>query len=344
VASRTSAPALNEDLTGRRKSAILVTAMGSEAAAKILQRLTPDEVEALSLEIATLPTQDRGTTTAILQEYFDVARAVESIAQGGVENARGILEQAFGSQRAGVILKRIQEQMIDTGLGRLRKAPAELLHTVLSGEHPQTIALILAHLDRRQAVAVVEAMDPTVASDVLFRMARMEKNAPEMLQIIESGLTSKTDLSLSQEMTASGGPNAVAAVLNLASASLEKTLLETIQTRDAQLADEIKNLMFVFEDLRIVDDRSMQRILRDVDGKDLALALKAASEEVRAHVRKAMSERAAAALAEEMEFMGPVKVRDVEAAQGRILAAARALEEAGEVVLGSTRSQDAVIG
>jgi flagellar motor switch protein FliG len=342
MASR-NASAVVDDLTGRRKSAILCTAMGAEAAAKILQRLTAEEVELLSLEIATLPTMDRGTTTAILHEYFDVARAVESIAQGGVENAREVLEQAFGPQRASAILKRIQEQMIDTGLGRLRKAPPELLNTVLSGEHPQTVALILAHLDRRQSMAVVEALDPNLACDVLFRMARMEKIAPEMLQIVEAGLSSKTDLSLSQEMTASGGPSAVAEVLNLASSSLEKTLLEAIRGRDAQLAEEIKNLMFVFEDLRIVDDRSMQRILRDVEGKDLALALKAASDELKAHIKKAMSERAASALQEEMEFMGAVKVRDVEAAQGRILATARSLEEAGEVVLASTRSQDAVI-
>ena len=332
-----------DDLTGRRKSAVLCMAMGAEAAAKVMQQLSTDEVETLSLEIATLQPVDSGTTNSVLKEYYDVARAVESIAVGGVEIARQILERAVGPQRASAILDRIQEQMIDTGLGRLRKAPPELLHTVLRGEHPQTMALILAHLDRRQAVAVIETLDVAAATDVLLRMAQMEKVAPEMLQLVEDGLSSKTDLSLAQEMTASGGPSTVAAVLNLTSSSLEKSLLEAIGQRDATLAEEIKNLMFVFEDLRAVDDRSMQRILRDVEGKDLALALKAASEELKEHIRHNMSERAAAALAEDMEFMGPVRVRDVEAAQARILATARTLEEGGEVVLVSGRSQDAVI-
>jgi len=337
------ATAHSEDMTGRRKSAVLCMAMGAESAAKVMQQLRPEEVEALSLEIATLQQVDRATTSSVLNEYYDVARAVESIAVGGVEVARQILEHAVGAQRAQAILDRIQEQMVDTGLGRLRKAPPELLHTVLRGEHPQTTALILAHLDRRQAVAVIEALEPPAATDVLLRMARMEKVAPEMLQLVETGLSSKTDLSLAQEMTASGGPSAVAAVLNLTSTSLEKSLLQAIQERDAALAEEIKNLMFVFEDLRTVDDRSMQRILRDVDGKDLALAMKAASEELKEHIRHNMSERAAAALTEDMEFLGAVRVRDVEAAQARILAAARTLDEAGEIMLMSGRSQDAVI-
>ena len=332
-----------EDLNGRRKSAVLCMAMGAESAAKVMQQLRPDEVETLSLEIATLQSVDGDTTSSVLHEYYDVARAVESIAMGGVEVARQILENAVGPQRAQTILDRIQEQMVDTGLGRLRKAPPELLHTVLRGEHPQTMALILAHLDRRQAVAVIETLAAADATDVLLRMARMEKVSPEMLQLVETGLSSKTDLSLAQEMTASGGPSAVAAVLNLTSSSLEKSLLEAIQQRDAGLAEEIKNLMFVFEDLRAVDARSMQRILRDVDGKDLALALKAASDELKDHIRHNMSERAASALTEEMEFLGAVRVRDVEAAQTRILAAARALDEAGEIVLMSGRNQDAVI-
>jgi len=338
-----AAPRGNDELSGRRKSAVLCMAMGAEAAAKVMQQLRPEEVEALSLEIATLQTVDGDTTSAVLNEYYDVARAVESIAVGGVEVARQILEQAVGAQRAQTILERIQEQMVDTGLGRLRKAPPELLHTVLRGEHPQTMALILAHLDRRQAVAVVEALEAPAAADVLLRMARMEKVAPEMLQLVEAGLSSKTDLSLAQEMTTAGGPSAVAAVLNLTTTSTEKAMLEAIHERDATLAEQIKNLMFVFEDLRAVDDRSMQRILRDVDGKDLALALKAASEELKEHIRHNMSERAASALTEDMEFLGAVRVRDVEAAQARILASARALDEAGEVMLMSGRNQDAVI-
>jgi flagellar motor switch protein FliG len=344
MAARAAAAFRDEDMTGQRKSAVLCMAMGSEAAAKVLQQLTPAEVEAISLEIATSQRVDQSTTTAVLTEFYEVARAAESVAVGGIDVARTILDQAVGSQRANGILDRIREQMVDTGLRRLRKAPPELLHTVLRGEHPQTMALILAHLDRRQAVAVVETLDPTVAADVLLRMAGMEKIAPDMLQLVELGLSGKTDLSLSQEMTASGGPDAVAGILNLTSSSLEKTLLAAIATRNDKLAEEIRNFMFVFEDLRTVDDRSIQRILRDVESKDLALSFKAASEELKQHILKSMSERASAALSEEVEFLGPVKVKDVEAAQSRILAAARTLEEAGEVTLSSSgRNQDVVI-
>ncbi len=332
-----------EELSGRRKSAILCMSLGSEAAAKVMQKLSGDEVEALSLEIAMLPVVGADVTSGVIREFHDVTRAVKSLAQGGVSVARDILQHAVGDRRASSILTRIQEQMVDTGLRRLRKAPPELLHTVLRGEHPQTVALILAHLSRRQAAAVIESLDQETATNVLYRMARMEKVAPDMLQMVETGLASKADLSLSQEMTASGGPESVAQVLNLLSASVEKELLGTIGDRNAELAEEIKGLMFVFEDLCKVDDRSMQRVLRELDSKELALALKAASDELTQHIMKNMSERAASALQDEGEYLGPVRVKDVEAAQGRILAQVRALEEAEEVVLSSGSDDNAVI-
>jgi len=279
----------------------------------------------------------------VLQEYREFSRAVQSVAQGGVDYARQILEQAVGSARAKAILEKIQEQMTETGLKRLRKAAPDALLSVLRGEHPQTVALILAHLDLKQAAGVIEVMEPDLAGDVLFRVARMEKVAPEMLALVEAGLGSKADLSFSQEMKLSGGPSAVANVLNLTAPSLEKTLMDAISLRDAELANQIKGLMFVFEDLKLLDGRSMQRVLRDVDGKELALALKAVSDELKQHILKNMSERAAAALTEEMEFLGPVKVKDVEAAHMRIIQAVRALEEAGEIVISGRGGDDDVI-
>ena len=186
-------------------------------------------------------------------------------------------------------------------------------------------------------------MDTDLASDVLYRVARMEKVAPDMVAVVEQGLSSKTDLTLSQEMTLSGGPAAVAKVLTLASGSVEKAIIESITQRNHDLAQQITNLMFAFEDLITLDGKSMQRILRDVDSKELALALKAASEELRQHIMKNMSERAAQALQEEMEFLGPVRVKDVEAAQQRIIAAVRTLEEAGEIVLGGRGGDDELI-
>jgi flagellar motor switch protein FliG len=329
-------------LTGPQKCAVLCMALGTEQAARVFQHLSTSEVEAVTREIAQMPLVGADVVDGVLEEFSGVSRAVESIARGGMEYAREILEQALGSVRAKGILERIQEQMTETGLKRLKKASPDILLSVLRGEHPQTVALILAHLDTKQAAGVIELMEPELAADVLFRVARMEKVAPEMLAIVEQGLASKADLSLSQEMKLSGGPEAVANVLNLASATVEKQLMESIGGRDAGLAQQIKGFMFVFEDLRLLDNRSMQRILRDVDSKELALALKAVSPELKEKILTNMSERAAAALQEEIEFLGPVKVRDVEGAHTRIIQVVRGLEEAGEVSI-ARGEEDGVI-
>ena len=331
-----------EGLTGGQKCAVLCMVLGTEHSAKVMQLLTPTVVEDLTREIASLPRVKGDLVDGVLQEYREFARAVQSVAQGGVDYARQVLEQAVGAARAKVILERIQEQLTETGLKRLRKAQPDVLLGVLRGEHPQTLALILAHVDVAQAAAVIEVMEPELAGEVLFRVARMEKVSPEMLALIETGLGSKADLSLSQEMKLSGGPSAVAGVLNLTTPSREKSLMEAIGVRDPELANQIKGLMFVFEDLIHLDGRAMQRVLRDIEGKELALALKAASEELKQHILKNMSERAAAALQEEMEYLGPVKVKDVEAAHMRIIQAVRALEEAGEIVVGGRGADDVI--
>lgn len=331
------------NLSGVQKSAVLCMALGTDASAKIMQALSPGELERVSKEIAVTPVVKAELVDSVLHEYREVARAVEQVGRGGVEYARGILEQALGPAKARNVLEKIQEQLTETGLTRLKKAAPDVLNNVLRGEHPQTIALILAHLDPRQAAGLIEAMDPTVAADVLYRVGRMEKVSPEMLQLVEAGLGSRTDLSLSQEMTQTGGPSAVAKVLNFTPTSLEKNLLEQVAARNADLATVIKNLMFTFEDLRLLDNRAMQRVLRDVDTKELALALKAASDEIKDHILGGMSERAAETLREEVEFMGPVRVRDVEAAHTRIIEVVRKLEEAGEIVIAGRASDDDII-
>jgi flagellar motor switch protein FliG len=315
-------------------------ALGSKASSKVLQFLSEEEVEAITLEIASLRNVGADTAESVLEEYRSVASAAAKLAEGGVEYSRQILERALGEERAGEILKRIQHQLINSGLKRLKKAPPELLHSVFRGEHPQTIALIISHLEPTQAAIVVESMDPDVAGEVLQRVARMEKVSPEMLQVVETALSSKTDLSLSEQMTQAGGPKAVANVLNHASASVEKVLLESIAERSQELADEIKNLMFVFEDITSLDNKTIQRVLREVDSRELALALKAVSDELKEHIMKNMSERAASALREEMEFMGPVRVRDVEAAQTKIIGTIRNLEETGEIILADRGGDD----
>ena len=330
-------------LTGGQKCAVLCMVLGTEHSARVMQLLTPAEVEDLTREIASLPLIKGEAVDGVLNEYREFARAVQSVAQGWADYARQVLEQAVGPPRAKVILERIQEQMTETGLKRLKKAQPDVLLSVLRGEHPQTLALILAHLEVGQAASVLEVMESELAGEVLFRVARMDKVSPEMVALIEAGLSSKADLSLSQEMKLSGGPSAVASVLNLMTPSLEKSLMDSISGRDPELANQIKGLMFVFEDLKLLDGRAMQRVLRDVEGKELALALKAASDELKQHILKNMSERAAGALQEEMEYLGPVKVKDVEAAHMRIIQTVRTLEEAGEIVLSGRGGGDDVI-
>ena len=330
-------------LTGPRKAAILCMTLGREHAAHIMQQLTPNEVEELGREIAITGSVDQDTVETVLTEFRGVFQAADAAARGGVIVAQEILEQALGAQRARVLLDRIREQITDTGLRRLRKAAPDLLMSVLRGEHPQTIALILAHLDPRQSASVVASMDQELAGDVLYRVARMEKISPDVLALVEAGLTSKTDLSLNQEMTISGGPSAVAKVLNLTAGSLERMLIEAIDRRNPAIASQVKGLMFVFEDLKLLDGRAMQRLLREVDGKELALALKAASEELKQHIYSNMSERAASALKEELEFMGPVRVKDVEAAHTRIIETMRTLEEQGEILISGRGGEEDVI-
>ncbi len=337
------ATATKDPLTGAQKAAVLCMSLGTDVASRVMQLLGPEQVEAVTKEIAAMPMADTRTVEEVLLEYRQVAKAVQSLSEGGLSRANEILESSFGVQKARPILDRIKEQLTDTGLKKLKKAAPEVLLSVLRGEHPQTLALIMAHLDLKQGAAVIEVMDTELASDVLYRVARMEKVAPEMLAMVEAGLSSKTDLTLSQEMTLSGGPAAVAKVLTLANTMTEKAILESITQRNHEMAQQITNLMFSFEDLTTLDGKAMQRILRDVDSKELALALKAASDELKQHIMKNMSERAAAALVEEMEFLGPVRVKDVEAAQTRIISAVRSLEEAGEIILGGRGGEDEVI-
>lgn len=330
---------VRDELTGAQKSAVLCMALGSDASAKVFQKLSEREVEQITLEIASLQNVEFDAADAVLKEYREVAHAAQQLAAGGVEYARSILTNALGDDRSHRILKRIQEQLVNSGLRRLRKAPPELLHSIFRGEHPQTIALILSHLDPAQAAKVLEALDSDFAGDVLHRVARMDKVAPEMIQIVEKAVHGKADLSLMQMMQ-SGGPETVANVLNYSTASMEKSLLNSIAERNQDLAEEIKNLMFVFEDICNLDTKSMQRVLREVDARDLALALKGASDEVKSYILKNMSERASAALLEEMEFMGAVRVRDVEEAQARVITAIRTLEETGEIMMADWSGDD----
>ncbi len=330
-------------LTGRQKVAIVCTSIGAEAAAVITAGLNPEEAEIIALEMAQLGKVPTETVDAVLAEWLELTLGVDSLSTGGVEFAKDVLEKAFGAAKAGMILKRIQGQLADSDrFGRLRRADPQQLGNTLRGEHPQTIALILAHLDPGHVAAIIREIDPALGGDVMFRIARMEKVSPDMIALVERAIGNEADMAFSQSMSSVGGPAAVAAVLNLVSSSLEKEVLDLVAERDPQLSDQIKNLMFVFEDLSALDDKSLQRLLREVDVKQLALALKAASPDLKAKIMGTMSQRAVAGLKEEIEFLGPVKMRDVEAAQSDIVSKVRALEETGEIVL-SAGTDDVVV-
>jgi len=323
-----------DSLTGRQKVAIVCMALGSDAAAKLTQRMTPEDVDAISFEIARMDDVSGPLVEAVLDEWFTRMLAADSLASGGMQVAKEILEKAFGSRKAQQVLDRIQSQLTSSaGLHRLRNADPQALGNMVRGEHPQTIALILAHLEPQHTANVLKELDTEIGADVVYRMARMEKVAPELLEIIERSLGSETDLNVVQG-SASGGPAAVAAVMNFTPASLEKALLDGVHAKDAALCEQIKNLMFVFEDVGSLDNKALQRLLRDVDSKELALALKVASDDLKGKIMGAMSQRAVQALQDEMELMGPSRLRDVEAAQTNIVGIVRRLEEAGEIIIG----------
>ncbi|MFO0071058.1 MAG: flagellar motor switch protein FliG [Gemmatimonas sp.] len=332
-----------ERLTGRQKIAIVCMVIGAEVAAKLTGALDPEEAEIVALEMAQLDRVPPDTVEFVLGEWRETTIGVDSLSTGGVELAKDVLEKAFGVVKAQQILKRIQGQIADSDrFGRLRRADPQQLSNTLRGEHPQTIALILAHLDPAHVSAIVREFDPALGGEVMYRIAKMEKVSPEMISLVERFIGNEADLSFSQGLSTVGGPAAVAAVLNLVSTSLEKEVLDLVSEKDAQLSEQIKNLMFVFEDLTTLDDKSLQRLLREVDIKQLALALKAASPELKTKIMGTMSQRAVAGLKEGMEFLGPVRMRDVEAAQTDIVSKVRALEETGEIVL-SGGSDDVLV-
>ena len=329
-------------LSGRQKAAILCLSLGTDVAAAITQKLQPDEVDAISFEIARMESVSPAVVDAVLDEWMTRIMVADSLAQGGVEAAREILEKAFGPRKASQVLERIQGQLQNTiGLHRLRHADPQQLGQMLAGEHPQTIALILAHLDAQQTAAILKEVDTSIGAEVVYRMAKMEKVQPEFIMLIERTISADADLTATSGMSSSGGPGAVASVLNYVASSLEKVLLDGVASMDAGLCDQIKNLMFVFEDIGSLDPRALQRLLRDVDSKELAMALKAASGDLRAKLTGAMSQRAVQALTDEMEMLGAVRMRDVEGAQSNIVAMVRKLEEAGEIVL--TGSDDDMV-
>ena len=318
---------------GRRKAAILLVSLGTEASAEIFKHLRQDEIDELTLEIASLGPVSSSVKQEVLQEFYDTAVAQEYIAEGGIDYARVLLERALGPEKANEVLARLSSAIQVSPFEFLRRTDSAQILNVIANEHPQTIALIISYLPPDTAAQVLSALPPELQSEVAMRVAIMDRTAPEVIREIERVLERKLSSVLTQDFTAAGGIKALVDVLNQVDRSTERTILEALDEQNPELADEIRKLMFVFEDILLLDDRSIQQVLREVDNKELSLALKGTSEEVKEKIFRNMSERAAAIIKEDLQFMGPVRLKQVEEAQQRIVTVIRKLEDAGQIVI-----------
>ncbi|MFH5183169.1 flagellar motor switch protein FliG [Paenibacillus sp. TAB 01] len=332
-----------QGLTGRQKAAILLISLGPEVSAQIFKHLRDEEIEQLTLEIANVRKVDSAEKESILAEFHQICLAQEFISQGGIAYAKDILEKALGSQKALDIINRLTATLQVRPFDFARKAdPAQILNFI-QNENSQTIALVLAYLQPEQASIILSSLPQEKQADVAKRIALMDSTSPEVISQVERVLEQKLSATVTQDYTNAGGITSIVQILNGVDRGTERTILDSLEIQDPELAEEIKKRMFVFEDIVSIDNRSIQRIIRDIENADLQLALKVASEEVRDAIFKNMSKRMAETFKEEMEFMGPVRLRDVEEAQTRIVATIRRLEESGEIIIARGGGDDIIV-
>ncbi len=322
-----------EELTNREKAAIVLIAMGKEVTGQVLRHMPETEIETLSTEIARMANVNPKTEMDVLKEYYSMMQASEYINEGGFDFARDVLETSLGKSRAENILKKIQEALNPGGFEMLKDVDPTHLLEFIRNEHPQTIALILSQLNPGQASQVLSQLPEDIQTDVAMRIATMEKISPEVIREIESVLDVHLKEVISGNLSASGGVKAIASILNLVDRGTEKSILSNMEMENPELASSIKNLMFVFEDLLILDDRAIQLILKEVDTKELAIGLKAASEELKDKIFRNVSDRVATMIKEEMEYAGPTRLSVVEESQQRIVEIVRRLEEEQQIVI-----------
>jgi flagellar motor switch protein FliG len=332
-----------QGLTGRQKAAILLISLGPEVSAQIFKHLRDEEIDLLTLEIANVRKVDSLDKETILAEFHQICLAQEYISQGGINYAKEILEKALGSQKALDILNRLTATLQVRPFDFARKAdPAQILNFI-QNENSQTIALVLSYLQSDQASIILSSLPQDKQAEVAKRIALMDSTSPEVISQVERVLEQKLSATVTQDYTSAGGIESIVQILNGVDRGTERTILDALEIQDPELAEEIKKRMFVFEDIVNIDNRSIQRIIRDIENSDLQLALKVASEEVRESIFKNMSKRMSETFREEMEYMGPVRLRDVEEAQTRIVATIRRLEEAGEIIIARGGGDDIVV-
>jgi flagellar motor switch protein FliG len=321
-------------ISGRQKAAVLLVALGPEKAAEVFRHLREDEIESLSLDMAKQGQIKPDVSAYVFEELAALVQAYDSLATGGVDYAREVLERSLGSERAAEIIGRLSTVIEMRPFEFLRRTPPEHIVTFLRSEAPQTIALVVANLHTTLAAQVLSCLPEDQQADIAMRIARMSETPPDVVREIENVMRRKLENVVQQEYSAAGGVKSLAEILNYTDRPTERNVLDTLSEQDAELGEEVRRLLFVFEDIAKLDDRSIQMVLREVDQKDLALALRGVDEQVKERLLANMSERGAQMLREEMEYQPPQRKRVVEEAQGRIVAIVRRLEDAGTLVIG----------
>lgn len=320
-------------MAGKTKAAILLIALGPERSALLFNHLHDDEIEELTLEIANVNRITPEEREEVLEEFYQVCLAQEFISEGGINYAKDVLEKAVGSQKALEIINKLTSSLQVRPFDFVRKTDATQLLNFIQNEHPQTLALILSYLNPTQAAQVLSALPQEKQADVAQRIATMESTSPEIIKEVELVLERKLSSMVTQDYSATGGIQCIVDILNSVDRGTEKYILETLEIQNAELVEEIRKKMFVFEDIVNLDSVGIQRFIREVDNSDLAVALKGATEEVKEMIFANMSKRMAEMLREDMDFMGPVRLRDVEEAQQKIVNVIRKLEDANEIII-----------
>ena len=337
------ARAVDDKLGGVQKAAILLIALGPERSAGIFKYLKEEEIEELTLEIANTRSVTPQVKEEVINEFYEVCLAQQYIAEGGISYAKELLENALGDERAREVISKLTASLQVKPFEFVRKTDAAQLLNFIQDEHPQTIALILSYLSASQSAMIISALPPDRQADVAKRIAVMDRTSPDVIKEVEKVLESKLSSLVNQDYTIIGGVDAVVEILNTVDRGTEKHIMETLEIEEPELADEIRKKMFVFEDVLLLDDRAIQRVLRDVDNNDLAIALKSANEQVQNAIFNNLSKRLAVMIKEDMEFMGPVRMKDVEEAQQKIVNIIRKLEDAGDIVISRGGGDEIVV-
>lgn len=330
-------------IPNRRKAAIMLMVLGPELSGKVMQFLDDEHVESLTLEVARLDKVSPELRNKVIEDFHTMAVAQDYIAEGGVEHAKKLLESAFGPERANQLIQRVNQTLQVVPFDFLRRVDPSQLQSFLAEEHPQTIALVLSYLPFTLAGQVLGRLPAEARADVAERIALMDTTPPDVIERVESVLEKRFSSVAHSSLTSAGGAKALAELLNQVDRTTERGILEALSNNNPEVAKEVMNLMFIFEDIVQLDDRAIQQILREIEMKELALALKGTRDDVQHKIFANMSERAAEMVKEDMEFMGPVKIRTVEEAQQKIVSVIRRLEEAGEISVGRAGEEEMLV-